>query len=120
MFEGSRLGSSRRLQAVILAMILAVAVVSDAAVIYFGDDRAMRAGLGLLMVAPIVWAAARLGVVERITESLDYRRRRQFDQLRTRVRVLLDEIRRLNWMAVDGARGFRSREAAMREMDAIE
>jgi hypothetical protein len=33
---------------------------------------------------------------------------------------LLAEIRRLNWIAVDVERGFRTRDRALREMDAIE
>ncbi len=46
--------------------------------------------------------------------------KRRFVALRGQVGQLLDEIRRLNWMAVDAERGFRSREAALQEMDRIE
>ncbi len=41
-------------------------------------------------------------------------------RLRSQVQQLLAEIRRLNWMAVDAERGFRSRKQATQEMDLIE
>jgi hypothetical protein len=41
-------------------------------------------------------------------------------RLRRRVDQLLEEVRRLNWLAVDADRGFRAREEAIAEMDAIE
>ncbi|NIQ55088.1 MAG: hypothetical protein GWN71_17355 [Gammaproteobacteria bacterium] len=56
-----------------------------------------------------------------MTESREDRvHRRRFVRLRAQVQQLLDEIRRLNWMAVDAERGFRDRETAAEEMDAIE
>jgi hypothetical protein len=69
----------------------------------------------------IVWASARVGVVELVTQSPAERvQKRRFTRLRAQVQQLLDEIRRLNWMAVDAERGFRSREKALQEMDMIE
>lgn len=47
-------------------------------------------------------------------------RKRRFTRLRSQVQQLLDEIRRLNWMAVDAERGFRDPEQAAEEMDKIE
>ncbi len=94
---------------------------ADAAVLYFAEEPAARLSLGLLLLAPIVWSSARLGVVELVTQSpADKVHKRRFVQLRSQVGQLLDEIRRLNWMAVDAERGFRSREAALQEMDRIE
>ncbi len=78
----------------------------------------MRLGVGLLLLALIIWFAGRLGVVEFIKRSLSGRRR--FMRLRRTVRYLLAEVRRLNWIAVDVERGYGSREAAAQEMDAIE
>jgi len=102
-------------------VILIAALIADAAVLYFGRDAAARLSLGLLLLAPIVWASARLGVVELIMQSPAERvQKRRFVRLRSQVQQLLDEIRRLNWMAVDAERGFRSREKALDEMDAIE
>ena len=47
-------------------------------------------------------------------------RQRQFSDMRSHVVLLLDEVRRLNWMAVDEDRGFRDQDQATEEMDAIE
>ena len=47
-------------------------------------------------------------------------RGRVFRELRSHVVLLLEHVRRLNWVAVDAERGFRDRDEAMREMDAIE
>ena len=120
MFKRLRFGIWRPPQAMILAIILAAAVGGDAAVSYWGGNPAARTGLGLLLLGPIVWASARLGVVERVVQSLSERRQRRFHRLRAHVEQLLAEIRRLNWLAVDANRGFRSQEVAIKEMDAIE
>ncbi len=102
-------------------IILAVALIANILVLLLVGDPAARLALGLLLLAPIVWASARLGVVELLTESQPDRvHKRRFTQLRNQVQQLLDEIRRMNWMAVDAERGFRSRETAIKEMDAIE
>jgi hypothetical protein len=102
-------------------VVLVASLLADAAVLYFAEEPAARLSLGLLLLAPIVWSSARLGVVELVTQSpADKVHKRRFVQLRSQVGQLLDEIRRLNWMAVDAERGFRSREAALQEMDRIE
>lgn len=102
-------------------VVLVFSLLADAAVLYFAEEPAARLSLGLLLLAPIVWSSARLGVVELVTQSpADKVHKRRFVQLRSQVGQLLDEIRRLNWMAVDAERGFRSREAALQEMDRIE
>lgn len=103
------------------AVVLIAALVANILVLILLDDPAGRLTLGLLLLAPIVWASARLGVVELLTQSESDRvHKRRFTRLRGQVQQLLDEIRRLNWMAVDAERGFRSREKAMQEMDVIE
>ncbi len=103
------------------AVVLIAALIANILVLILLDDVAGRLTLGLLLLAPIVWASARLGVVELLTQSeSDKVHKRRFTRLRGQVQQLLDEIRRLNWMAVDAERGFRSREKAMLEMDVIE
>ncbi len=108
-------------QMVLLASILGATLIANAAVLYFGPNPATRLGLGLLLLALIIWLSARLGVVSRIAQSLSrgYKRRR-FMKLRSSVDAFLDEIRRLNWAATGAERGFRSHEEATRELDALE
>lgn len=108
-------------QMLILATILGVALIANAAVLYYGPNPATRLGLGLLLLALIMWLSARLGVVSRIAQSLSkgYKRRR-YVKLRSTVDRFLDEVRRLNWAAAGAERGFRGEEAAARDLDATE
>ncbi len=101
-----------------LGLVLFAAILGESVTLYFGTDPSVRLGVGLLLLAVIIWLAGRLGVVEFIMRSLSGRRR--FMRLRRTVRHLLTEVRRLNWIAVDVERGYRNREAAAQEMDAIE
>jgi hypothetical protein len=108
-------------RATLVAIILIVAVIGNLAVLYFVEEPMARLSLGFLLLAIIVWSSSRLGLVEMVTQSPAERvRKRRFTLLRAQVQQLLDEIRRMNWMAVDADRGFRSREQALREMDQIE
>ena len=108
-------------QMLILATFLGVALIGNAAVLYYGPTPATRLGLGLLLLASIMWLSARLGVVSRISQSLSkgYKRRR-YIKLRSTVDRFLDEVRRLNWAAAGAERGFRSEEEATRDLDALE
>jgi hypothetical protein len=100
---------------------LLAALVGDALVLLFVDDPWTRLLLGLLLLAVVVWSSARIGVLDIITRSpVEPVYKRRFVRLRGQVQQLLDEIRRLNWMAVDVERGFRNRESATQEMDLIE
>ncbi len=101
-----------------LGLVLFAAIFGESAILYFWSDPSARLGVGLLLLAVTIWFAGRLGVVDFIMRSLSGRRR--FMPLRRTVRYLLAEVRRLNWIAVDVERGYRSREAAAQEMDAIE
>ncbi len=94
------------------------AILGEAATLYFGTDPPVRLGVGLLLLAVIIWFAGRLGVVEFLLRSLSGRRR--FMRLRRTVQTMIAEVRRLNWIAVDVERGYRSRDAAAQEMDASE
>lgn len=99
-------------------IVLVAAILGESATLYFGNDPTVRLGLGLLLLAVIIWLSGRLGVVEFILRSVSGRRR--FFRLRRTVQSLIAEVRRLNWIAVDVERGYRSRDAAAQEMDASE
>lgn len=108
-------------QAFMLAIILVVAIVLDAVVLHFVADPVTRLTFGLLVLVPIVWAGSRLGVVELAWDLMHPPRYpRRFVRLRARVEELLGEIRRLNGIAVDAARGVREQHAALAIMDGIE
>jgi hypothetical protein len=108
-------------QMLLLATSLGVALIGIAAVLYYGESPATRLGMGLLLLAVIMWVSARLGVVSRIAQSLSkgYKRRRYL-KLRGTVDQFLEEVRRLNWAAAGKARGFRSEDEAARDLDALE
>ena len=100
---------------------LLAALTGEALVLYFAADPLLRLIVGLLLLAVIVWASARIGVVDILGQSPpDTIHKRRFGLLRAQVQQLLAEIRRLNWIAVDVERGFRTRDRALSEMDTIE
>jgi len=105
---------------VLLLGALFTAMLLEAVVIYFLDDRSLRLYIGLALLLPISWMFARTQVAEVISDPPVSLRRRQYSKMRAQVMLLLAEIRRLNWLAVDADRGFRNRDEAMREMDGIE
>ncbi|MEJ2240036.1 MAG: hypothetical protein P8X82_17225 [Gemmatimonadales bacterium] len=108
-------------QAILLASALAVALVANATVIYFVTAPTTRLGLALLLLAMMMWLAARLGVVSRIAQSLSkgYKRRR-YVKLRGVVDQFLEEVRRLNWAAAGAERGFRTKDEAVKDLEAME
>jgi len=100
---------------------LLAALTGEALVLYFAADPLLRLIVGLLLLALIVWASARIGVVDILGQlPPDTIHKRRFGLLRAQVQQLLAEIRRLNWIAVDVERGFRTRDRALSEMDTIE
>lgn len=102
-------------------VVLVAALLAEIAVLWFVREPAVRLSLGILLLAPIVWSSSRVGVVELVTQAPSNKvHQRRFVRLRSHVQQLLEEIRRLNWMAVDAERGFRNHETAAREMDRIE
>ena len=111
----------KKVQALILAAFTLTAGSLQGAVLYAIDDRATRLSLGLALLVIVFWAGARLSIVERsidlVTPPLHPRR---FRKLRSNVEKLLEEVRRLNWIAVDGTQGVRSPEETERLMDDIE
>jgi len=106
---------------IILYLLVIGAFATQGVVLYFGSPPFQRLGLGLLILAMIVWAAIRLEKVERAVRAMRQRRyRRQYYHLRFLVDQLISEVRRLHGMAFDGKRGFRDNAQASVEMDAIE
>lgn len=102
-------------------LLLIVALAAESLVLYLVNEPETRLAIGLLLLALIVWSAARLGVQEFLPSDAGKKiNERRFTRLRSQVGQLLDEIRRLNWMAVDAKRGVRDRETATQEMDVIE
>lgn len=101
--------------------VLVTAVVGNASALYFPTDPNQRLLLGLLLLPMILWAGTRLEVMEILANQARWASRgRVFRELRSQVVLLLEQVRRLNWIAVDAERGYRDRDEAMREMDAIE
>ena len=56
-------------RATLEAIVLVAALIGDAAVLYFGEEPTVRLSLGLLLLATIVWASSRLGVVDLVTQT---------------------------------------------------
>ena len=101
--------------------VLIVGVLLDAVVLYYPVDPTPRLIIGLLLIPIILWAALRLEVDGMLApENRWASRGRVFRELRSQVVLLLEQVRRLNWIAVDAERGFRNPDDAMREMDEIE
>ena len=109
-----------RVSGVLVLGVLAISLLLEGAVLYFVDDRSVRLYVGLGLLFPIAWMFARTNVAQVISELPGTLRPRRYLKMRAQVKLLLAEIRRLNWMAVDGERGFRDRKEAAAEMDAIE
>ena len=65
-------------------------------VLFGGTDPFQRLGLGILLLGPIIWASARLGVVERLTRAWGNKRyQRRFLKLRDQVdRLILPKVHR--------------------------
>jgi hypothetical protein len=96
-------------------------VVGEAVVLFFGTDPVFRLRAGMLLLALIAWpllyAARRFPTGDAVIAEQP---RRRFSRLRRWTRELLREISRLNWTLVDADRGFRDREVANVEIEAIE
>ena len=101
--------------------VLITAVLLDGVVLYYTSTPAPRLIVGLLLLPIILWAGTRLEIQEALAaQGSPMSRGRVFRELRSQVVLLLEQVRRLNWIAVDAERGFRNRDEAMSEMDAIE
>ncbi len=101
--------------------VLILGVLLDAMILYFPLEATPRLVIGLLLVPIILWAGIRLEIGEMPPSLRRWESRgRVFRELRSQVTLLLEHVRRLNWIAVDAERGFRNQDDAMREMDVIE
>ena len=99
-------------------VVLVMALLLDAVVIYVFTDPLARVTVGLLFLLPILWAADALGIADVISDLPATRiHHRQYGALRSHVRLLLDVVRRLNWLAVDLERGIRSEDDVREEMN---
>jgi len=108
------------LRAVLLTVILVVALIVTTVLIYQGESPLLRSGLGVALLAIIVWTSTQLPRAERASWTTPEGPRRRFHQLRSQTVQLLAEIRRLNGIAEDEKRGFRDQRTAELEMEAIE
>ncbi len=104
----------------VLLGVFSAALLGEAAVLYFVDNATLRLYAGLALFILIGWMFAKTPVSEVISNLPEQLKRRRYPRMRKQVQLLLEEVRRLNWMAVDGHRGFRNRDEALTEMDAIE
>jgi hypothetical protein len=101
--------------------VLIAAVLMNAVVLYFPVEATPRLVIGLLLVPIMLWAGIRFEVTAMVANRSRWTSRgRVFRELRSQVVLLLEHVRRLNWIAVDAERGFRNQDEAMREMDDIE
>jgi hypothetical protein len=105
---------------IVLLGVLFAALLLEGAVLYFMEDRTTRLYVGLGLFLLVGWMLASPQMEEVIREMPERIRQRKYPRMRQQVQLLLAEVRRLNWMAVDGHRGFRNRDEAVAEMDAIE
>ncbi len=97
---------------------LVTAFLLDAIVVFVFTDPVMRVIVALLILLPIIWAADALGIADMVSDLPRTKvRHRQYGALRSHVRLLLDVVRRMNWLAVDLERGFRSPNEVEEEMD---
>ena len=110
-----------RVQVFSIAAVMLVGVVGEALILFLGTDPVFRLRVGMPLLAliawPVLYAARRFPAGDAV---LGERPRRRFSRLRRWTRELLREISRLNWTVVDVDRGFRNREVAKVEIDAIE
>jgi hypothetical protein len=109
---------------IILAVLFVAAIIADGTVLYFIEEPGKRLFLGLLVLLPILWPAvwatrrlSKLGLFPQKPSAATHKRR--YYELRKYTEQLLGEVSRLNWIAIDADRGFRSQDAKNVEVDAI-
>ena len=99
-------------------VVLITVFLLDAVVIYVFPDPLLRVTLALLFLLPIVWAADALRIADWISDLPRTKvRNRRYGALRSNVRLLLDVVRRMNWLSVDLKRGVRSEDEVTEELD---
>ncbi len=81
---------------------------------------ALASTSGWAFSSPSPGCSARTNVAEVISELPRPFKPCRYPKMRPQVRLLLAQVRRLHWTAVDGRRGFKNSKEAVAEMDAIE
>ncbi len=111
---------------IVETIVLIGAIAAQAAVVYGVTDSVSRVVAGALLLAVIMAVTVRLAKVEVTSQVADewvpnkrYHKRRYL-RLRGTLERFIEEVRRLNRVAVDAHRGFRSRDSAQVEMERIE
>ncbi len=101
--------------------VLVLGILIDALVLYFPVEPTPRLIIGLLVIPIILWSGIGFEITTMDSNQSRWATRgRVFRELRSQVVLLLEHVRRLNWIAVDAERGYRNQDEAMREMDDIE
>jgi len=102
-------------------LLLIVMLAMDGLILFTLSTPWMRLALGLALLVPIVIVSSQLGLAETFARMVAIPRRpRRFPALRAKTVVLLEEIKRLNWLVVDMDRGFRDPEIVTSEIKASE
>ncbi len=109
---------------VFLGILFVSAVMVDGLVLGFVEPAGTRLLYGLLLLLPImwpvVWLTGHLGLMAKVRETVtDPSRRRQFFKLRAITVQLLEDVKRLNWLAFDAKRAVRREEDITEELAAI-
>ena len=109
-----------RLPKIVQLGVLFITFSLEGAVLYLVEDPTLRLYVGLALFLVIAWMFARPEIAEVIGDLPELFTRRRYPRLRARVEILMQEVRRLHWAAVDRDRGFRSENEGLADMDAIE
>lgn len=101
------------------SVVLATSLFMYIVVLVVPLDAVLTGVLGMLVLPPIIWSADALGIVDSISAvpKAPPRHVRQYTLLRSKVRMLLDIAKRMNWLAVDLDRGVREEVDVAEEMD---
>jgi hypothetical protein len=101
------------------ALVLIFAVLLDAAVLLTLSNPWYRLAMGLMILVPIILAAASAEVTKTIQRWMGVAQKlRRYHALRSKTSAFLSEVRRLNWMVVDSERGFADPDAVASDIEA--
>lgn len=107
-------------QRILLAAVLFTSFAIGYYALYFVTNPTARLILGMFALISVMWTSSYVGLIDRMASALDERRRlRRYPQLRSRVVLMLDEIKRMHWLVVDMDRGFRDKDTGRAEMEGI-
>ncbi|UCF40538.1 MAG: hypothetical protein JSW43_12550 [Gemmatimonadota bacterium] len=112
---------SRSAANTIVAVIVLVGLAAMGGIIWYVEEPGLRLPLALLAMIPVMWAlvwASKKGLTEEFQPPPMHKRR--YLKLRSKVKMMIDEITRLHWTIVDGRRGLRPASDVQKEADQIE